>query len=96
MIANKAIEQMTRDEMSALQLKRLQKQVNWALEKSAYYYKVFSATGINKDTIQSLDDIRKIPFTTPDDLEQVSAFDLLTLPISAVLRISRQGGKRTF
>ena len=96
MIANKAIEQMTRDEMSALQLKRLQKQVNWALEKSAYYYKVFSAAGINKDTIQSLDDIRKIPFTTPDDLEQVSAFDLLTLPISAVLRISRQGGKRTF
>lgn len=91
MIANPAIEQMSREEMSALQLKKLQKQLNWALEKSAFYYKKLTALGIKGDTIQDLSDITSLPFTTAEELESTTVYNMLTLPMSAVLRVSRIG-----
>lgn len=96
MIANPAIEQMSREEMSDLQLKKLQKRVEWAMEKSAFYYRKFTDAGISSKDIKSLDDMAKLPFTTLDELQNVSIYNLLTLPLSAVLRISRLGYNNSF
>lgn len=96
MIANPAIEQMSREDMSELQLKKLQKRVEWAMEKSAFYYRKFTDAGVGSKDIKSLEDMAKLPFTTLDELQNVSIYNLLTLPLSAVLRISRLGYNNSF
>lgn len=96
MIANPAIEQMSREDMSELQLKKLQKRIEWAMEKSAFYYRKFTDAGISSKDIKSLEDIAKLPFTTLDELQNVSIYNLLTLPLSGVLRISRLGYNNSF
>ncbi len=96
MIANPAIEQMSREDMSELQLKKLQKRIEWAMEKSAFYYRKFTDAGVGRKDIKSLDDMAKLPFTTLDELQNVSIYNLLTLPLSAVLRISRLGYNNSF
>lgn len=96
MIANPAIEQMSREDMSELQLRKLQKRIEWAMEKSAFYYRKFTDAGISSKDIKSLEDIAKLPFTTLDELQNVSIYNLLTLPLSGVLRISRLGYNNSF
>lgn len=96
MIANPAIEQMSREDMSELQLRKLQKRIEWAMEKSAFYYRKFTDAGISSKDIKSLEDMAKLPFTTLDELQNVSIYNLLTLPLSAVLRISRLGYNNSF
>ena len=96
MIANPAIEQMSREDMSELQLKKLQKRIEWAMEKSAFYYREFTDAGVGRKDIKSLEDMAKLPFTTLDELQNVSIYNLLTLPLSAVLRISRLGYNNSF
>lgn len=96
MIANPAIEQISREEMSDLQLKKLQKRIEWAMEKSAFYYRKFTDAGISSKDIKSLEDMAKLPFTTLDELQNVSIYNLLTLPLSGVLRISRLGYNNSF
>lgn len=96
MIANPAIEQMSREDMSELQLKKLQKRIEWAMEKSAFYYRKFTDAGISSKDIKSLEDMAKLPFTTLDELQNVSIYNLLTLPLSGVLRISRLGYNDSF
>lgn len=96
MIANPAIEQMSREDMSELQLKKLQKRIEWAMEKSAFYYRKFTDAGISSKDIKSLEDMAKLPFTTLDELQSVSIYNLLTLPLSGVLRISRLGYNNSF
>ena len=91
MIANPTIEQMSREDMSALQLKKLKKQMHWAMEKSAFYYKKFTGQGLNGQSIQSLEDLQKLPLTTSEEIDGTTVYNLLTLPLSAVLRISRIG-----
>lgn len=96
MIANPAIEQMSREDMSELQLKKLQKRIEWAMEKSAFCYRKFTDAGISSKDIKSLEDMAKLPFTTLDELQNVSIYNLLTLPLSGVLRISRLGYNNSF
>ena len=54
------LETMSREKLQELQLRRLKKTINIAAN-SPYYKEVFSKHGITADSIQSLDDIRKLP-----------------------------------
>ena len=91
MIANEKIETMEKTDLAKLQLERLRKQVKWVYEKSAYYQKLFNQVGIKPSDIVTLADIEKIPCKEKKVLQEVSVYDILTLPLSGVLRISRQG-----
>ena len=70
------IEIMSREKLQELQLQRLKKTINIAAN-SPYYKEVFSKNGITGDSIQSLDDIRKIPFTTKSDMRANYHFGLV-------------------
>jgi phenylacetate-CoA ligase len=48
--------------------------------------------GVHPNDIQSLDDIRKLPFTTTDDLRAGYPFPLLSVPLSEVVRIHASSG----
>lgn len=80
------------DESYALRLGRLKKSVSWAYDRSAFYKKRFDEAGVHPDDIGSLCDIRRLPFTGAADILQNSPHEFLTLPFSAVSRVSMNGG----
>lgn len=70
------IETMSREKLQELQLQRLKKTVSVAAN-APYYKEVFAQHGISADTIQTLDDLRKLPFTTKADMRDHYPFGLV-------------------
>ena len=77
----KDIETMSREELNKLQLERLKQTIELA-GHSPFYSKVLKDNGITADSIQSLDDLQKIPFTTKDDLRNNYPFGMAAIPIT--------------
>ena len=71
------IETMSREKLQELQLQRLKKTISIAAN-SPYYKKVFQEHNITADSIKSLKDIRKIPFTTKADMRATYPFGLVS------------------
>ena len=72
----KDIETMSRDKLEQLQVERLKKTIKIA-SKAPYYKEVFEKNKINSDTINIVEDIRKIPFTTKADMRANYPFGLV-------------------
>ncbi|MBP8622794.1 phenylacetate--CoA ligase [Bacteroides sp.] len=70
------IETMSRKELENLQLQLLKKTVATAAQ-APFYQKIFADHHIAEDTIQSIDDIRKLPFTTKADMRAYYPFGLV-------------------
>ena len=90
MCINLQIDNISREDLKALQLDRLKKTVEWAYEKSAYYRQVFNRRKIKPDCVQTLKDIRKLPLLNLSTLHRTDPLDILTLPLSSVLRFSHE------
>lgn len=87
----KDIETMGRDQLQELQLTRLKETVKHAAN-SPFYKEVFEKNGITPDSIQTLDDLRKIPFTTKNDLRSHYPFGMAVIPIQKCVRIHSSSG----
>ncbi|MFR9603881.1 MAG: phenylacetate--CoA ligase [Rikenellaceae bacterium] len=85
------IETMSREALRELQLERLKKTITQA-SKSPFYSKVFAQNGITADTVNSADDICKLPFTVKDDLRSNYPFGLNAVPQSEVVRLHSSSG----
>ena len=68
---------MSRDEMRALQGKRLQKLVTYVYHNVPFYRNKMQAMDIAPEDITSIDDIVKLPFTTKQDLRHTYRQHLL-------------------
>lgn len=88
---NPEIETMTRSQIEALQLERLQSTVKHCMN-AAFYRKRFEEAGIKPEDIKSLDDLRKIPFTTKQDLRDNYPFGLSCVPLEACTRLHSSSG----
>jgi phenylacetate-CoA ligase len=82
----------TYEELQQYQLKGLQWTVAHACEGSSFYRQRLEQAGVGSDDMRSLDDIRKLPFTTADDLRVGYPFPLLAVPDSEVVRIHASSG----
>ncbi len=80
------------DELLQHQLKGLQWTVGHAYEGSSFYRKKLDQAGVSPIDIQTLDDIRKLPFTQADDLREGYPLPLLSVPDSEVVRIHASSG----
>jgi phenylacetate-CoA ligase len=80
------------DELRQHQLKGLQWTVNHAYRGSSHYRKKLEAAGVRSEDIRTLADLRKLPFTTTDDLRQGYPFPLLSVPESRVVRVHASSG----
>jgi phenylacetate-CoA ligase len=87
-----AAERMSRDELEALQLTRLQQTVRHAYANVPHYRSKLDAAGVHPDDIRSLDDVTRLPFTTKDDLRQNYPFGMFAVPTSEVARIHASSG----
>ena len=63
-------------ELEALQLERLRLTLQ-QVSASSLYQKKYAEAGISPDTLTSLEDIRKLPFTTKQDLREHYPYGLL-------------------
>jgi phenylacetate-CoA ligase len=75
------IEKMGRAELEALQLERLQKTAACCYENIPFYRQAFDEAGLDPSVVQTLDDLRKLPFTTKQDMRDSYPFDLFAIPV---------------
>jgi phenylacetate-CoA ligase len=92
MIWNEEYETLPREALEALQLKRLKAQVARVHATVPYYRKKMEDAGVTPDDIQTLADIRLLPFTTKEDLRKNYPFGLFTVPMEKVVRIHASSG----
>lgn len=92
MIWNPKIECEGRGEIKDLQLKRLKETVERIYSNVPYYKKKLDEAGVTPDSIKSLDDLRRIPFTTKDDLRENYPFGLFASPMKDIVRIHASSG----
>lgn len=85
------IETMKRADLEALQIKRLKESIRIALH-SPFYKARFGEKGITPDSIRSLEDLQKLPFTTKNDLRTHYPFGLVATPMSEVVRLHSSSG----
>ena len=84
-------ETLTRSEIEALQLERLQKTVKHCMN-SSFYRERFTKIGIEPEDIRTLDDLKKIPFTTKQDLRDTYPFGIASAPLSECIRLHSSSG----
>ncbi|MVA97083.1 phenylacetate--CoA ligase [Nitratireductor sp. CAU 1489] len=86
------IEIASRDEIAALQLKRLKWSLRHAYDNVDFYRKSFDAAGVHPDDLKTLSDLAKFPFTVKTDLRDNYPFGLFAVPRDKVARIHASSG----
>lgn len=92
MIWNQNKECMPREEMRALQGKRLHKMVSYVYHNVPFYRNKMQEMDLSPMDILSIDDISKLPFTTKQDLRDNYPFGMQAAPQSEIIRIHASTG----
>jgi phenylacetate-CoA ligase len=87
-----AIETASRDEITALQLARLQATLRHAYINVPHYQQAFDAKGVHPDDLKQLADLAKFPFTVKKDLRDHYPFGLFAVPREKVVRLHASSG----
>ena len=85
------IETMPREQLQQLQVEKLRKTIEVCLN-SPFYGKRLGELGITPESIQTVEDIRKIPFTTKADLRDNYPFGLVGGNMEEAIRIHSSSG----
>ncbi|MBI4961660.1 MAG: phenylacetate--CoA ligase [Desulfomonile tiedjei] len=80
------------EELAEIQLKGLQWTVNHAYNGSRAYRQKLQGAGVAPKDIKTLDDLKRLPFTTSKDLAEGYPFPLLCVPMSQVVRLHASSG----
>ena len=86
------IETASRDELQALQLKRLQATLALAYERVPHYRRAFDLRGVHPSDCRSLADLARFPFTTKGDLRSNYPFGMFAVPREQVVRLHASSG----
>ncbi|MCX7558054.1 phenylacetate--CoA ligase [Sulfitobacter sp. F26204] len=86
------IELASRDEIAALQLKRMKWSLRHAYDNVPFYKDSFDAAGVHPDDLQDLSDLSKFPFTVKTDLRDNYPFKMFAVPREQVARIHASSG----
>ncbi|MHB8994191.1 MAG: phenylacetate--CoA ligase family protein [Armatimonadota bacterium] len=79
------------DEIAAVQDQRLPEAVLRAAQ-APFYQQKFAEMGLDPSSIKGLDDLRKLPFTTKNDLRSAMPYGVLAVPKSSVVRMHYSSG----
>lgn len=92
MIWDKEHECMPRKNLEELQLERLKWTVTRSYDKVPFYRNKMNEAGVKPSDIQSLSDIRKLPFTLKDDMRDCYPYGLFAVPMKDVVRVHSSSG----
>ncbi len=91
-------ETLTRDELRALQSRRLAQTLE-RVARVPLYQQALQAAKVTPDLVRGPDDVRRLPFTVKDDLRRTYPFGMLAVPRAEIARVhgsSGTTGKSTF
>ena len=89
---NRSAETASAEDRAAAQLHDLRKTVNQALRTEFYARRLADAGITSGDDIRTLDDLKRIPYTTKDDLRSAYPYGLLAVPLDDVVRVHVSSG----
>nr|PZN03212.1 MAG: phenylacetate--CoA ligase [Bacillota bacterium] len=89
---NAKYECMPREELKQLQLERLRNTLERAYYNVPYYRKVMQEVGFEPEDLKSLEDLRRLPFTSKKDLRDNYPYGMFAVPLSEVVRIHSSSG----
>ncbi len=91
-IWNRHFECMDRNELKEIQSERLRETVERVYFNVPYYRNKLQERGLGPDSIKSIDDISKLPFTTKSDLRDTYPFGMFAVPMSEIVRLHASSG----
>ena len=83
---------MSRDELSALQSKKLKNQVRHVYDSVPYYRDLMDKKGVKPEDIEGVEDLHKLPFISKSDLRETYPYGMLAVPLSDCVRIQSTSG----
>lgn len=89
---NKEIESMPENKMKELQLERLKWSIRHAYDNVPFYKNKYDEAGFHPDQFKSLDDMRRIPFFTKQDMRDNYPYGLFAVPLNKVVRVHSSSG----
>jgi phenylacetate-CoA ligase len=92
MIYNMEYETMPREALEAIQLRRLQTTVERVYANVPFYREKFTEAGVSPSDIRTIQDLRKLPFTTKQDLRDSYPYGMFATPMDHVVRIHSSSG----
>jgi len=87
----KELETLSRPDLEKLQVSRLKTTIQSAMN-SPYYGNLYKQMGLSHDSIQSIADVQKLPFTTKQNLRDNFPYGFLGLPIKELIRLHSTSG----
>lgn len=93
MIFNGKYETMPRQELEQLQMERLQSTLYRVYRNVEFYKNNFDNHDVNIEKINSLADLKQIPFTTKEDLRNVYPYGMFAVPLRDIVRIHSSSGR---
>ena len=85
-------ETASRDQITAWQSERLVSTVKRVYENVAPYRERMQQAGVTPDDVKGIDDIRKLPFTTKQDLRDFYPYGLFAVPMEKIARLHASSG----
>src|ERR1700726_3678708 len=85
-------ERASRDEIMALQKRRLAWSLAHAYDNVAHYKKAFDQAGVHPSDFRRLSDLAKFPFTVKTDLRDNYPFDMFAVPREKLVRVHASSG----
>lgn len=85
-------ETLPREELAKLQLFRLQDVCRRVYANVPFYKKRFDELGVRPEDVRSLDDLRRLPFTTKQDLRNNYPYGLFAVPRANIARVQASSG----
>jgi phenylacetate-CoA ligase len=89
---NTKMETMSRKKIQELQLERLQKTVHLVYNIVPYYQKKFKELHVKPEDIKTLAGIKKLPFTTKDDLRKNAPFGMMATSLENCIELHASSG----
>ena len=92
MIWNEHHECMDRDQLATLQGERLRQMVERIYFNVPFYRNKLQEMGIEPGDVRTVDDLKKLPFTTKQDLRDNYPFGLFAVPQQDIVRFHASSG----
>lgn len=87
----KELETLNRADLEKLQVKRLKNTIQSAIS-APYYKNLYQQKGLSTDSVNSVSDLQKLPFTTKQDLRDHFPYGFLGLPTKELIRLHSTSG----
>lgn len=86
------LETIPREDLEALQLKRLQNQCARVYATVPFYRQAFDRAGIHPQDVKSLRDLAHLPMTTKQDMRDNYPYGLFAVPVDTIVRLHASSG----